>query len=306
MSDAYTRPTEIDRAFQAFINHIAYEKKRSQNTVAAYRQDLEQFFEGIEAERIHLIGRDHIKAYLVQLAGAGISASSQARKLTAIKQFFKFLVLREQIEESPADRIERPKQGQPLPKTISEAWVTSLLQAPQTDSARGLRDRALLEVLYATGLRVSELVNLQRNQVRLNPGVLIVMGKGGKERLVPIGSKALTALRDYLDSGRPELLKKPTDSIFLNRNGGTLSRVGFWKIIKAYATFIGMPTELISPHVLRHSFATHLLNHGADLRAIQMMLGHSDLATTQIYTAVAKERLKQVHQKYHPLEGASD
>lgn len=302
-SFSLNRPPEIERVFRSFLNHVAFEKKRSENTVTAYRQDLEQFFETLSVNTSAEITRAHIKDFMVFLGESGISASSQARKLTAIKQFFKYQVMMEWLDESPADQISRPKQPQRLPKTVSEQWVTRLLQAPLSDTPKGVRDRAMLEVLYATGLRVSELVGLRLNQVRLEPGVLIVMGKGGKERLVPMGTPARAALIHYFEDARGSYIKGPTDAVFLSKRGKAMSRVGFWKIIKEYALFIGMPAELISPHVLRHSFATHLLNHGADLRAIQMMLGHSDLATTQIYTEVAKERLKQVHKTYHPLEG---
>ncbi len=299
----YVIPAGMQQAREAFIRFLQYERKLSLHTVTAYNKDLEQFLSFAGRERPERIVSADISAFLRAQQEAGVQERSQARKVSALRQFFKFLVKRNYIPKNPADLIESPRQVKRLPKTINESQITRLLSAPPADTPRGLRDRAMLELLYATGLRVSELIRLTFNQVRLDPGILIVLGKGRKERLVPMGGQARHHLSRYLEDGRPALLKKPANYLFLNRYGGPMTRQAFWQIIKKYAVEIDMDRKQVSPHVVRHSFATHLLNHGADLRAIQMMLGHADLSTTQIYTEVARERLKQIHQAYHPLEG---
>jgi len=290
------------RALLEFVNYLRFERKLSEHTAAAYAQDLSQFmaFLGKAPEQA---GAGEISAFLQSLADQGIGARSQARKVSSLKQFYKRLVKLGRIEESPLATVASPQQSKSLPKTINETQVTQLLRAPALDSPFGLRDRAMLETLYATGLRVSELVGLTFGQTRLEPGLLIIVGKGRKERIVPLGGEARKFLRRYLRDGRPLLADQASDCVFLNRFGNGMTRQAFWQIIKKYALEIGIPREKISPHVVRHSFATHLLNHGADLRAIQLMLGHADLSTTQIYTEVAKERLRRVHRQFHPLEG---
>jgi len=297
-----TLPAGLREPLWHFRNYLEYERKMSQNTVVAYVRDLVQFLDFVPCRRIEEIGQRHIQQFLEQLRQWGIKERSQARKVSALRRFFGFLTKRAMLSEDPVEKISNPRQVRTLPKTINEKLITQLLMAPD-DSAFGLRDRAMLEVLYATGLRVSELINLQFGQVRLDPGLLIVMGKGRKERLVPLGSQARKHLLVYIQEGRPSLLKRPTDMLFLSRLGAAMSRQAFWQLIKKYALETGISPKLVSPHVVRHCFATHLLNHGADLRAIQMMLGHSDLSTTQIYTEVARERLRTVHERYHPLEG---
>ncbi|MDJ0840079.1 MAG: site-specific tyrosine recombinase XerD [Acidobacteriota bacterium] len=296
-------PPGLVRPLREFHTYLAFERKLSEHTVAAYIRDLVQFLVFVPVEAVRLITREHILHFLADLNKVGIKERSQARKISAIRQFFRFLVKRFVIEQNPTDLIDNPQQVRTLPKTISEEAITKLLLAPSADSALGLRDRAMLELLYATGLRVSELINLRFSQVRLDPGLLIIMGKGRKERLVPLGSKAREHLERYLQDGRPALIRGATETVFLSRFGSAMTRQAFWQIIKKHALEVGISPKLVSPHVVRHCFATHLLNHGADLRAIQMMLGHSDLSTTQIYTEVARERLKAIHESYHPLEG---
>ena len=297
---------EASSVLDRFLNYLRFERKLSPQTLEAYGKDLFQFFIFSAPTHPEQITREHIEAFLKQQSEAGISERSQARKVSALRQFFKHLLKLERITRNPIDLIASPSQYKKLPKTINEDLITQLIQAPSSDSAQGLRDRAMLEMLYATGLRVSELIKLSFSQVRMDPGFLIILGKGRKERLIPLGSQAKRHLQQYLDQGRAELQKVATDAVFLSRFGRAMTRQAFWQIVKKYALHIGISPKLVSPHVLRHSFATHLLNHGADLRAIQMMLGHSDLSTTQIYTEVARERLKRVHEQFHPLEGLAD
>lgn len=294
---------EVAYTFENFLGFLSDERKLSPQTVTSYQLDLDQYLRFLDGTPPEQADRKTISAFLALLAQHNIKPRSQARKLSAIRGLYKFLLRMGRVETDPTELLNNPSQTKRLPKTINEKQVSRLLLSPPLDTGFGLRDRAMLEVLYATGLRVSELINLHMAQVRLDPGLLIVIGKGGKERLVPMGSKARESLTLYIQDGRPQLLKSPTHVIFLNRFGGAMTRQAFWQIIKKYALASGIDRRLVSPHVLRHSFATHLLNHGADLRAIQMMLGHTDLSTTQIYTEVAKERLKRVHQEFHPLEG---
>ena len=294
---------ELQSLLTEFLNFLRFERKLSPHTLDAYERDLLQFFEGVGPRPLVEIGPSHIADFLKRQNQAGNKERSQARKISALRQFYRFLVKRKGLQVNPVECIRNPRQEKRLPKTINEEQVTRLLSAPSADSAMGLRDRAMLEVLYATGLRVSELVSLCLNQIRMEPGLLIVLGKGKKERVIPMGSEAKTHLSRYLSRGRPELLRQPVDAVFLSRFGRAMSRQAFWQHIKKYAVFAGIHSQLVSPHVLRHCFATHLLNHGADLRAIQLMLGHSDLSTTQIYTEVARERLSRIHRSFHPLEG---
>ena len=296
-------PKQLGIFLWDFLDHLTYERKLSEHTVNSYRLDLEQFLGVCSRDSIIDINRADVEHYLRVQNAAGIKARSQSRKLSSLRTFFKFFIKRGDLETSPVDLIENPKKPMGLPKTINEEQILRLLHTPLMDHPMGMRDRAMLEMLYATGLRVSELVGLVFSQMRLDPGLLIIMGKGRKQRMVPMGAEAIRYMKHYLDHGRPQLVKQTTNHVFLNRFGSGMTRQAFWKIIKKYALEAGIDQKMVSPHVVRHSFATHLLNHGADLRAIQMMLGHSNLEATQIYTAVAGERLKQVHAEHHPLEG---
>ena len=240
-----------------------------------------------------------IEQLLLTLRDHGKSPRSIARYLSALRQFFKFMRETQLREDDPLAEIKTPKQGRPLPKDLSSADIEALIAAPDTSTALGLRDRAMLEVLYACGLRVSELIGLQSQMLNLEQGYVRIKGKGNKERLVPLGEVAITWVEQYLQHGRPQLYKSATDALFLSQNGGIMTRQNFWYALKRYALIANIHSDL-SPHVLRHAFATHLLNHGADLRVVQMLLGHADLSTTQIYTHVAQARMQQIHQKYHP------
>ncbi len=247
-----------------------------------------------EAERLDLLD------YLALLSQQGRKPRSAARLLSCLRQFYQYLLRRGLISEDPSARVDAPKLGRPLPKSLSESEVEALLRAPDTEDARGHRDRTMLEVLYASGLRVTELVTLTPSQVSLTQGVVRVMGKGSKERLVPLGEEACSWLRDYVRGPRMDLLGgRVSDYLFPTNRSDYMTRQTFWLLIKRYALEAGVVKPL-SPHTLRHAFATHLLNHGADLRVVQMLLGHSDLSTTQIYTHVARERLKQLHARHHP------
>lgn len=240
-----------------------------------------------------------IEQLLLKLSEQGKNPRSIARYLSALRQFFKFMRETRLRDDDPVAEIKTPKQGRALPKDLSSADVDALINAPDIHTALGLRDRAMLEVLYACGLRVSELIGLQSQMLNLQQGYVRIKGKGNKERLVPLGEVAITWVEKYLHHARPQLYKSSTDALFLTQNGGIMSRQNFWYALKRYALIANIHSDL-SPHVLRHAFATHLLNHGADLRVVQMLLGHSDLSTTQIYTHVAQARMQQIHQKYHP------
>jgi integrase/recombinase XerD len=231
---------------------------------------------------------------------SGPSARSTARRLASLRRFYQYLLRERLIDQDPSDRLEGPRLGRPLPNSLTEAEVESLLNAPCVGEAIGLRDRTMLELLYATGLRVSELVQLKSMQVNLRQGVVRVTGKGQKDRLVPLGEVAIDWLQRYLSVARPDLMRgRLAEELFVTRRGERMTRQAFWYLIKRYAILAGI-TKPLSPHTLRHAFATHLLNHGADLRVVQMLLGHCDISTTQIYTHVARARLKEVHAKHHP------
>lgn len=271
----------------------------SPHTVNAYLTDLKGMVQAV-GKPLSLTGKPDIERYLVQWTEMGANPRSLARFLSALRRFCRLMIAEGRLREDPTLDLMRPRQGRPLPKDLSEADVASLLAAPETTSMTGLRDRVMLEVLYACGLRVSELVGLTVDEPNLRAGFLRVRGKGGKERLVPLGEVARDWLLEYLRSARPELVRgNPTDALFPSRQGGFMTRQNFWYAIKGYARQAGIERPL-SPHTLRHAFATHLLNHGADLRVVQMLLGHSDLATTQIYTHVARARLQALHEQHHP------
>jgi len=284
-----------------FLNHLRVERGLSGNTILAYSQDLEKFFAFLEKENLAPLDvtREHLSTYLDTLDSI-LSKRSAARNLSALKQFFRFLVSTGTLEASPTRLLNAPKIPLRLPSVLSTSEVELLLAQPDPSTLLGNRDRAMLELLYATGLRVSELVRLKIQNINLEAGFVRTMGKGSKERMVPMGAKAVDALREYLLDGRPGLLKRRTSPyVFLNLRAGPMTRQGFWKIIRQYGKRAGILKQ-ISPHMLRHSFASHLLEFGADLRAVQVMLGHADISTTQIYTHVTRERLKEIHAKCHP------
>ena len=283
------------------MNHMRVERGLSENTIQSYSLDLTRFFQYLEEKELSplSVGQNDIMDYMSSLQGA-ISVRSVARNLSAVKMFFRFLVYDGKIENNPSRLLNTPKLPRKLPGVLSLEDVDRLLSQPDPATYLGQRDKAMLELLYATGLRVSELVGLKLSNINLEAGYVRTVGKGSKERMVPMGGKALDALRDYLEDGRVRLLKNKTlPHLCLNARGRPLTRQGFWKIIRQYGLKAGIKAP-ITPHMLRHSFASHLLECGADLRAVQVMLGHADIATTQIYTHVTRDRLKQIHKKYHP------
>lgn len=281
------------------------EKGLSDNSLAAYRRDLTAFADWLSIKRpgmtLLAVGRFDLLAYVESRSEAGIKPRSAARALSALRSFYQMKTRDGLIAENPTLRVDLPKIGRALPKSLTEQDVNALLEAPAIEQPQGQRDRTMLELMYATGLRVSELVSLTLSEVNLRQGVVRVRGKGGKERLVPVGEIALSWLEKYLVEARPELLigKAPTDVLFPSNRARAMTRQTFWHLIKKHALTAGISQDL-SPHTLRHAFATHLINHGADLRVVQLLLGHSDLSTTQIYTHVAKERLKSLHEAHHP------
>ncbi len=292
------------RLIDAWLDQQWLEKGLSEHSLDNYRRDLRQLALWLQEQGRELLAcqRADLQDYLAHRFSLGLAASSSARQLSAIKSFYRWLKREGRVAEDPALLISRPKTGRPLPKTLTEADVEALLQAPDLGSPLGLRDRAMLEVLYATGLRVTELVTLTLSQVNVRQGLVRVIGKGDKERLVPLGEEALHWLMRYTREGRPLLLGNDQELLFPSQRGTCMTRQTFWHRIKQLAQVAGVQKSL-SPHTLRHAFATHLLNHGADLRVVQLLLGHSDLSTTQIYTHVAQQRLQDLYQKHHPRSG---
>ena len=291
-----------DPSIGRFLDAVWMERGLSPNTLAAYRADLTALGRWLAARgtRITRTTRNDLLAFIAWRVETGARPRSTARQLSSFRRFFRYLVREGVLDVDPTAQIAMPKIGRSLPKSLSESEVESLLGAPEVSDPLGHRDRAMLEVLYATGLRVSELVNLKQNQVNMNQGVIPILGKGNRERLIPLGEEAVRWIQDFLAGPRGEiLLDRQTDYLFPTRRGDRMTRQAFWHIIKRYAAKAGIAKEL-SPHTLRHAFATHLLNHGADLRVVQMLLGHSDLSTTQIYTHVARERMKDLHAQHHP------
>jgi integrase/recombinase XerD len=285
-----------------FLDAVWMERGLSSNTLAAYRADLAALSRWL-AQRGTTLART-TRADLIDFIAARVNGGarprSTARQLSSFRRFFRYLVREGMVREDPTAQIAMPKIGRSLPRSLSEGEVESLLAAPAVADPLGFRDRTMLELLYATGLRVSELVNLKLAQVNLSQGVIRVLGKGNRERLIPLGEEAVRWLKAFVAGARGEiLLDRTTDYLFPTRRGDRMTRQAFWHIIKRYARKAGVDRDL-SPHTLRHAFATHLLNHGADLRVVQMLLGHSDLSTTQIYTHVARERLKELHSQHHP------
>jgi len=295
-------PKPGNRWIEAFADAIWLEDGLSQNTLAAYRRDLaalDHWLAGHQGVALHAAGEADLHAYIAHRHAAS-RATSANRRLTVFRRFYRYLVRERVRDDDPTLRIRSARQPPRFPKSLSERQVEALLGAPAVDNALGLRDRTMLETLYATGLRVSELVTLATVQVGLNEGVVRVVGKGNKERLVPLGEEARAWIERYLREARQALLgARAADALFVTQRGAAMTRQRFWTLVKRYAIVAGV-TAPLSPHTLRHAFATHLLNHGADLRVVQLLLGHADISTTQIYTHVARERLKSLHAQHHP------
>ena len=286
-----------------FLDRLWMERGLSKNTQSSYRSDLALFARWLRPQGLELVTAQegHIHDYFAQRSlQPRFGARSQARLLSVLRQFYRVLLMEGQRKNDPSARLESPKMPRRLPKTLSEVEVERLITAPDVNKPLGLRDRAMLELLYASGLRVSELVQLMLPRVNVEHGMVQVIGKGGRERLVPMGEWAMDWIKNYLENARPELADgAASDWLFITARGGPMTRHNFWHLIKRYAHLAGIVSAL-SPHTLRHAFATHLLEHGADLRAVQSLLGHADLSTTQIYTHVTKTRLRDLHQKHHP------
>ncbi|RDH88618.1 MAG: site-specific tyrosine recombinase XerD [endosymbiont of Escarpia spicata] len=296
-------PAEVQGRIESFADALWMERGLSRNTLSAYQSDLNKVSIWLLQQReTDLLNADRsdLLLYLAELARQGLKPRSTARRLSCLRQFYQYALREGWIEHDPSALIDAPKIGRPLPGALTEAEVEALLDAPNLADAQGFRDRTMLEVLYASGLRVSELISLRPEQISLTQGVVRVIGKGGKERLVPLGDEAQTWLIRFLKGPRREILgARLCPDLFPTRRGSGMTRQAFWYLIKKHAITAGISKHL-SPHTLRHAFATHLLNHGADLRVVQLLLGHSDLSTTQIYTHVARERLKNLHATHHP------
>ncbi len=289
-----------EELLKKFLIYLAVEKGLAKNTLESYERDLRKYFHFMKNKSVDDISRTDVVSFQARLSTEGMATPSVARSLSAIRGFHKYLMTDGLARTDPTVNIETPRGWKRLPKTLSTADVDSLLNQPQLSSPIGLRDKAMLELLYATGLRVSELVGLRVPDINLERGFLIVMGKGSKERAVPMGELAIAAIKQYLAGARQTLLNgRDSHLLFISSKRRGITRQMFWERIKFYTRKAGIGKS-ISPHTLRHSFATHLLDNGADLRAVQAMLGHSDISTTQIYTHVSRERLKQIHEKYHP------
>lgn len=296
MSISSANQDQID----VFIDAMWLESGLSKNTLSAYRSDLSRLAKFIDTQSLVTLTQADIQKFLALMMAQGTKASSSARVLSTLRRFYRYQIRENRMSSDPCAQVLSPKQGRPLPKAMSEQQVDDLLGAPDVNSSLGLRDRAMLETIYATGLRVSELVDLTLLEVSLSVGVVRIIGKGNKERLVPLGENAIDWIERYQASARPSLLKeRQCDTLFVTARGAGMTRHAFWHIIKKHALKAGIDQGL-SPHTLRHAFATHLINHGADLRSVQMLLGHADLSTTQIYTHIARERLQSLHAQHHP------
>ena len=285
----------------SFLEYLVVERSVAENTISAYENDLKSFFEWMEekGKDIGGIGKSDLTDFSLSLKSRKLKSTSISRRLSAVRQFYRFLLEEGGIKKDPTREMVTPKRGKYLPQVLSTDEVDRLLAAPDVSTPMGTRDKAMIELLYATGLRVSELVGLKMHMLNLSVGYLICRGKGGKERLVPIGESAIRWLKEYITVVRPAVVRKSSDVLFCSNRGAAMTRQNFWYMIRRYAYEAGI-MKSISPHVLRHSFATHLLAGGADLRSVQMMLGHSDISTTQIYTHINAARLKQIHERYHP------
>jgi integrase/recombinase XerD len=286
-----------------YFDYLLIERGVARNTLEAYERDLRRFILYLKEKglsEITAVTPEDIIGYLTRVKDDGLSSNSTNRALAALRGFYKYLLREKKIEESPLTDIELSKVWMRLPDTISKEEMNIILAQPGETTPAARRDNAMMELLYATGIRVSELIGITMNNINWQVGFLVVMGKGSKERIVPIGKTAYDCTRRYVDEARPKLMRgKNTDILFLNRFGGKLTRQGFWKIVTRYARKAGLEKN-IHPHTFRHSFASHLLEGGADLRTVQVMLGHADISTTQIYTHITRERLKEIHRKYHP------
>lgn len=293
--------TSYKRAVEAFVEFLTVEKGLAENTVISYSRDLKKFISFLREKKIDYLKtkEEDIIKFIHRQSRSGLSSRSMARIISSIRAFYRFLVLDNAVKKSPVENISSPKTWISLPKVLKISEVERLLKLPDEKKVHGIRDKSMMELLYATGLRVSELIKLKLDAPNIEDGFLICKGKGGKERIVPMGGSAVLALRKYLSISRPKLLKGESVFLFLSQQGRPFTRQGFWKRLKKYAQKAGLE-EKVSPHILRHSFATHLLERGADLRSVQSMLGHSQITTTQIYTHVSRKRLRQVYDKYHP------
>jgi len=294
----------METLIQEFSDYLRIEKRNSPHTISAYRCDLKRFSAELSGKKLDSVTTANIRSFLISLKSQGMSASSVARSLSSIKSFFKYLCQDKQLKNNPAIILETPKRWRKLPDVLTHEDVEKLLKGPDLNSKLGLRDKAMLEILYASGLRVSELVSLKISQLNLEVGYLRTLGKGSKERIVPIGTLAKRAVENYLLNSRRALISsrkdgRKADELFLTRRGLGMTRQGFWKILKGYVVKVNIKAS-VSPHILRHAFATHLLERGADLRSVQQMLGHSDISTTQIYTHILGKRMLEVYQKFHP------
>lgn len=293
----------MEEILQQYIQYLVVEKGLAENSIQSYGRDITQYLTFIKEKyqiSVEKTTRTHVMGYLIHLQEQGKSTSTITRNLSSLRGFYRFLLLDRYIASDPTSHLETPKLDKRLPKVLTIEEVDRLLQQPKEIDAIGARDKAMLELLYATGLRVSELISLNVHDVNINMEFVRCMGKGSKERIIPLGSSAIKALQRYTERFRPQLVRnRSEEALFLNHHGGRLTRQGFWKIIKQYAESAQI-TKVITPHTLRHSFATHLLENGADLRAVQEMLGHADISTTQIYTHVTQTRLKEVYQKTFP------
>ncbi|MCX5695562.1 MAG: site-specific tyrosine recombinase XerD [Candidatus Omnitrophica bacterium] len=286
-----------------FLNYLSVERGLSRNTIISYREDLNTYLDFIEKSNIDALSKitkNNITGFMYTQKDKGIAPNSIARRLAAIRMFHRFLTRERIVKEDPSTLIDSPKLWKRIPETLTLNEVEALIAQPNARDTQGTRDRAILETLYATGMRVSEAVNLKKDNVNLDIGFLRCVGKGNKERVIPLGKKAIASINRYLETSRPKLLKnRDSDFLFVSRFGKNISRQSFWKMVKKYALAARIKKP-IKPHILRHSFATHLLEHGADLRSVQEMLGHSNISTTQIYTHINKDRLKNIHRQFHP------
>jgi integrase/recombinase XerD len=293
----------MDHLIDEYLNFMAVEKGASRNTIEGYRRDLKRFadFVGhLDVTNIREVGAEKVISHLTRLQEEGLAVNSVNRALAALRSFFKYLLREKKVEATPAARIELARVWMRLPDVLNREEMSRLLMQPDSNTPAAIRDAAMLELMYATGLRVSELIALTVNSINWQVGYLVTMGKGGKERIVPLGRMAYERVEFYIERARVRFLKgRGSDILFLNRSGEGLTRQGFWKIVKKYAAKANLAGK-VHPHTFRHSFATHLLEGGADLRSVQIMLGHADISTTQIYTHVTRERLKEIHRKYHP------
>ncbi len=293
----------MEELLQAYLYHLSVEKGLADNTLDSYQRDLNQYLAYLQKNGIISLeetSRDHITAYLAKQQEAGKAPSTIGRSLASLRSFYRFLIKEQVVQENPAMELDAPRTQKKLPHVLSLSDIELLLEQPRTDSPLGIRDKAMLELLYATGIRVSELVSLNLNNANMKMGFLRCDGKGGKERMIPLGSVAIYYLQIYLQNGRTKYHKNRAEkALFLNQQGKRLTRQGFWKILKKHVCSAGINAE-ITPHTLRHSFATHLLENGADLRSVQEMLGHADISTTQIYTQVTRNKIKEVYKQTHP------